>query len=160
MEELTEASRNAGGGRLNTRASLLVAIVGIVLSWGVAKGQVVSEPARGEVGELGISWTGSVPGQPVGERDWVVRTVVPCSHAHQIGIRPGDVLLDVDGRVPGGGPPFPRAAVGSEYSILVGRGGHTLRVELVVGPSRRDRPQAVSDPRDLPSYAESCALPR
>jgi len=112
--------------------------------------------------QLGFSW--SVPLDP----DTRVILGLPrvtevflCSVAHRNGLRPGDEILDVDGRR--GRLPwefFPDDAIGTRYELRVVRMGRdTLMVPLEVGPKSTARLQLSVDP-NMPSFDEAeCSAP-
>ncbi len=62
--------------------------------------------------------------QPAGSRSFSVRVVVPASPAASAGIRPGDVLLAIDGE------PLEGADLASVTALLAGPEGTSLRVTL------------------------------
>lgn len=106
-------------------------------------------------GELGMSWGVEGPFEPPPSgsdeegldprvRPTVLR-VTPCSPAHEAGLRPGDLLVRVNGRDVREGPPFPKSEPGTRYRIEYRRDGRSRETILVVGPRRADPPEPVSE---------------
>ena len=128
-----------------TRHLLKAAQVVVVLSCVQpmsAKSQVVVPPKPGS-GFMGFSWDPS-PGQPLrlelgiaglpplSQRPFpMITRVFQCSPADSVGIRPGDVMLRINGRdareVP---PPFNKSRPGVWQEIDLRRGEDTVTVRL------------------------------